>query len=107
MMLLLLAGNLAKQILYTDIVMEIVQPKQQDRCPEAGNLVVTRYSVQYVNGTLVNRSNKPYRFTLGGGSAPYNLDYIVGQMCVGERVRAQVDHRNETLVVDVELVDFK
>lgn len=88
MMLLLLAGSIAKRTMYMDIIMEIVQPKRQNRCPEAGNLVVTRYSVQSLNGTLVDQSSRPYRFTLGGGSAPYNMDYIVGQMCVGERVKA-------------------
>lgn len=90
-----------------DIIMEVVQPKQQNRCPDAGNLVTTRYSVWSLNGTLTDQSSRPYRFTLGGGSAPYNLDYIVGQMCVGERVKAQVNYQNDTFVVDVELVDFK
>lgn len=107
MMLLLLTESLAKRIKYMDIVMEVVQPKQENRCPETGNLVVTRYSVQSLNGTLTDQSSKPYRFTLGGSSAPYDMDYIVGQMCVGERVKAQVNYQNDTFVVDVELVDFK
>ena len=40
--------------------------------------------------------------------APYNLDYIVGQMCVGEHVRAGVNLENDNqLVVEVKLIDFK
>ena len=53
MLLLLLARTYSRRTVYADIVMEIVQPKQQNRCPEAGNLVAVQYKVYNVDGTPI------------------------------------------------------